>query len=101
MCVPAEAEAGGPNPTVPTICNLSHPAHQFFGELTEGTLGTAHGWLGPGKPGRTMATVIGYHDTGPGAWTECLNLVRMTPPRPPLLSFLVSFQQPQPQTQPS
>jgi hypothetical protein len=57
---PEEGEVvPGVNPTVPTICNLSHPAHKLFGELTEGTLGTAHGWIGPGEAGRTMPTVIG------------------------------------------
>ena len=72
---PEEAEVlPGSNPTVPTICNLSHPAHKLFGDLAEGALAASHGWIGPGEPGRTLPTVIGYHDTGPGAWTECINL---------------------------
>ena len=57
---PEEGEVlPGSNPTVPTICNFSHPAHKLFGDLTEGVLGTAHGWIGPGEAGRTMPTVIG------------------------------------------
>eukprot|EP01043_Picozoa_sp_COSAG02_P024518 COSAG02_NODE_1341_length_13172_cov_324.630001_8_plen_317_part_00 len=60
---------------VPSICNLTSPQHKLFGDLTEGDLASKHGWLGPGAAGgRPMATVIGYHDTGPGAWAECLNL---------------------------
>jgi hypothetical protein len=57
---PEEGEVlPGDNPTVPTICNLSHPAHKFFGDLTEGALATSHGWIGPGEAGRTIPTVIG------------------------------------------
>ena len=59
---PEEAEVSGDNPTVPTICNLSHPAHKsnkLFGSLTEGELATAHGWIGLGEAGRTLPTVIG------------------------------------------
>ena len=57
---PEEGEVlPGDNPTVPTICNLSHPAHKLFGDLTEGALGTKHGWIGPEEAGRTLPTVIG------------------------------------------
>ena len=63
-----------PSIEVPALCNLTAPEHKLFGALTEGALALEHGWIGPGGPGRAMPTVIGYHDTGPGAWAECLNL---------------------------
>jgi hypothetical protein len=63
-----------PQMAVPSICNLSAPAHSLFGSLTEGAIAAKHGWVGPGTQEGTMPTVIGYHSTGPGAWAECLNL---------------------------
>ena len=63
-----------PGMVLPSICNATAPEHKLFGDLTEGALGIEHGWIGPGIAGRTMPTVIGYHTTGPGAWTECVSL---------------------------
>ena len=62
------------NPTVPSLCNESAPQWSLFGDLVEGKTADAHGWEGPGEVGNKMPTVIGYHDKGPGAWAECLNL---------------------------
>jgi hypothetical protein len=62
------------NPDLPLLCNPTAPEHKLFADLTEGATGQAHGWEGPGEVGRKMPTVIGYHDKGPGAWAECINL---------------------------
>lgn len=60
------------NPQIPSICNLSSPEHALFGNITEGSMALAHGWKGPGVP--ALPTVIGYHNKGPGAWAESVNL---------------------------
>jgi hypothetical protein len=62
------------NPTVPSLCNESAPEWSLFGDLVEGKTADAHGWQGPGEVGEKMATMIGYHDKGPGAWAESINL---------------------------
>jgi len=59
---------------------------ELFGDLVEGTTARAHGWEGPGAPGETMATMIGYHDKGPGAWAE----VRQQRTHTPTFSFPIN-----------
>jgi hypothetical protein len=62
------------NPSLPTLCNRSTPQWELFTDLVEGSTAAAHDWEGPGEPGLKMPTMIGYHDKGPGAWAESINL---------------------------